>query len=214
MNSDIVAYYQDRAKEYEKIYNKPERQSELLLAAQILQQIFKNKEVFEIACGTGYWTEKIAETAKSILATDINNTVIEIAKLKNYSGAKVDFSIADIFNLANTYKYESLFGGFIWSHIKRQDLNNFIDVTISVAGSGGTVVFMDNNYVAGSNLPATDTDDLGNTYQTRVLENGTTYKVLKNFPTEKFIRQLLTGKATDINFINLQYYWLLKYECI
>lgn len=214
MNSDIVAYYKDRAKEYEKIYNKPERQSELLLAAQILQQIFKNKEVFEIACGTGYWTEKIAETAKSILATDINSTVIEIAKLKNYSGAKVDFSIADIFNLANTYKYESLFGGFIWSHIKRQDLNNFIDVTISVAGSGGTVVFMDNNYVAGSNLPVTDTDDLGNTYQTRVLENGTTHKVLKNFPTKKYIKQLLIGKVTDINFINLKYYWILKCECI
>lgn len=214
MNSDIVAYYKDRAKEYEKIYNKPERQSELLLAAQILQLIFKNKEVFEIACGTGYWTEKIAETAKSILATDINSTVIEIAKLKNYSGAKVDFSIADIFNLANTYKYESLFGGFIWSHIKRQDLNNFIDVTISVAGSGGTVVFMDNNYVAGSNLPVTDTDDLGNTYQTRVLENGTTHKVLKNFPTKKYIKQLLIGKVTDINFINLKYYWILKCECI
>ena len=80
MNSDIVSYYRDRAKEYEKIYSKPERQSDLLLAEQILKDTFAYKDVFEIACGTGYWTQKISATAKNILATDINNTVIEVAK--------------------------------------------------------------------------------------------------------------------------------------
>lgn len=214
MNSDIVSYYKDRATEYEKIYSKPERQSDLLLAGQILQDTFANKDIFEIACGTGYWTEKISATANKILATDINDTVIEVAKSKNYSPAKVDFQTADIFNLANINKHESLFGGFIWSHIKLQDLSNFIDTANSLVENSGTIVFMDNNYVEGSNLPVTDKDDLGNTYQTRTLENATTHKVLKNFPTETFIRQLLTDKATDISFINLQYYWILRYKNI
>lgn len=214
MRSDIISYYKERAKEYEKIYSKPERQSDLLLAGQILQNIFTGKEVFEIACGTGYWTKKIAATAKSILATDINDTVIEIAKAKNYLPAKVDFQLADIFKLANITQYESLFGGFIWSHVKLQELHNFIDVVNSLVERDKTLVFMDNNYVAGSNLPVTDKDNSGNTYQTWKLENGTTYKVLKNFPTEKFIRQLLTGKAADINFINLDYYWILQYKKI
>ena len=80
--------------------------------------------------------------------------------------------------------------------------------------SFGTIVFMDNNYAGGSNLPVTDKDDFGNTYQTRTLENGAIHKVLKNFPTEKFIRQLLTARATDIEFISLQYYWILKYKTI
>jgi SAM-dependent methyltransferase len=214
MNSDIVSYYKDRAKEYEKIYSKPERQSDLLLAGQILQDTFAGKEVLEIACGTGYWTQKIAATAGSILATDINDAVIEVAKSKNYSPAKVDFQTADIFNLTGNVKHESLFGGFIWSHIKLQDLNNLIDITNSLVKNDGTIVFMDNNYVEGSNLSVIDTDNLGNTYQTRALENGTTHRVLKNFPTEQFIRQLLTSKATDLNFINLEYYWILKYKNI
>jgi 2-polyprenyl-3-methyl-5-hydroxy-6-metoxy-1,4-benzoquinol methylase len=214
MNSDIVSYYKDRAKEYEKIYSKPERQSDLLLAGQILLDIFADKNVFEIACGTGYWTQKISVTAKTILATDINDTVIEIAKYKNYSPAKVDFHTADIFDLTNTNKNESLFGGFIWSHIKLQDLNNFIDAVNNLVQSGGTIVFMDNKYVEGSNLPVTDKDNSGNTYQTRTLENGSTHKVLKNFPTETFIQQLLTDRAADINFINLQYYWILTYKNI
>ncbi len=196
MNSDMVSYYKDRANEYEKIYSKPERQNDLLLAGQILQDIFHDKEVFEIACGTGYWTEKISKTAHSILATDINDTVIEVAKAKKYSPAIVDFQTADIFNLAATIKHESLFGGFIWSHIKLQDLNDFIDITNLLVKGSGTIVFMDNNYVEGSNLPVTDTDNLGNTYQTRKLDNGTTHKVLKNFPTEIFLHQLLANKVS------------------
>lgn len=212
MNSDIISYYKDRAKEYEKSYSKPERQNDLFLAGQILQDTFADKDVFEIACGTGYWTQKISATAKNILATDINESVIEIAKSKNYSPAKVDFQIADLFDLTNINKHESLFGGFIWSHIKLQDLDNFINAVNSHVQNSGIIVFMDNNYVEGSSLPLTDKDDLGNTYPTRTLENGTIHKVLKNFPTEIFIRELLTNKATDIKFINMQYYWILRYK--
>lgn len=209
LNTDIVSYYKDRAREYEKIYLKPERQKDLLQATEILQQIFNNKDIFEIACGTGYWTERIAKTAKTILATDINDTVIEVAKSKTYSPAEVAFQKADIFNLPGDTKYESVFGGFIWSHIKVEELNSFLDQLNKLVVKGGTVVFIDNNYVERSNLPITDIDNMGNTFQTRKLENGSIHKVLKNFPTEKFIRQILKDKASDINIIKLEYYWIL-----
>lgn len=214
LNTDIISYYKDRAGEYEKIYLKPERQNDLLQAAEILQQKFYNKNVFEIACGTGYWTERIAKAAKTILATDINDTVIEVAKSKIYSPAQVTFQTADLFNLPADLKYESLFGGFIWSHVKLEELNNFLHQLHKCIVSGGTVVFIDNNYVEGSNLPITGTDNRGNTFQTRQLEDGSTFKVLKNFPTEKAVRHLLEDKACDINVINLQYYWILTYKLL
>lgn len=212
MNLDPILYYKDRAREYEKIYSRPERQNDLKKVTELLQEMFKNKEIFEIACGTGYWTERIAKTAKTILATDINDTVIEVAKSKNYSAAAVRFQIVDIFNLPHEIKYESVFGGFIWSHIKLEDLNNFIDGLYRIMVKGGTAVFIDNNYVEGSSLPITNIDKMGNTFQARQLENGSKHKVLKNFPTEKFIRQLLADKASDINIINLEYYWILTYK--
>jgi SAM-dependent methyltransferase len=214
MNADLVLYYKERAKEYEKIYSKPGRKGDLLLAEQILQDTFSDKDVFEIACGTGYWTLKISHTAKQILATDINASVLEIAKSKKFLPGKVSFQEADIFSLTPVKKHQSLFGGFIWSHINNEDLNNFIDIAKSLVHPGGTMVFMDNNYVEGSNLPIAGNDDSGNTYQIRTLENGTRHKVLKNFPTEKFIRQLLNGKATDVEFIGLQHYWILKFKNI
>lgn len=211
-NSDLILYYKERANEYEKIYGKPERQNDLLTATQLLQDSFANKTVFEVACGTGYWTEKIAKTARSIIATDINETVLDIAKSKKYSPAVVDFQIADLFALANSVTYENLFGGFIWSHIKLQTLPEFVCLMNNRVHENGTVVFMDNKYVEGSSLPISDTDKLGNTYQTRTLANGTIHNVLKIFPTEVFIRQLLADKASDINFTNLTYYWILAYK--
>lgn len=212
MGSDIVSYYKARAKEYEKIYSKPERQDDLLLAGEYLKDTFRDKEVFEIACGTGYWTKIIAKTAKKILATDINETVIEIAKSKEYEPGEVKFRLEDIFQLKNPDKHESLFGGFIWSHINLRDIDHFIEILNSLTQKHGTIVLMDNNYVKESSTPIAWQDKSGNTYQTRMLENGTSYKVLKNFPDENFIRKKLSNKATEIDFINLEYYWILTYK--
>jgi 2-polyprenyl-3-methyl-5-hydroxy-6-metoxy-1,4-benzoquinol methylase len=211
MNRDLVSYYKDRAKEYEKVYLKPERQNDLRKATIILQSLFFQKTVFEVACGTGYWTEKIAETATEIYASDINKSVIEIAENKHYKN-KVVFGLADIYNFTSDKKYQSVFGGFIWSHILLQDLTGFIDKIKDLTASDGTIVFMDNNYVEGSNHPITKTDEHGNTYQTRKLEDGTSHLVLKNFPTKEFIINQLSGIATEMNFINLTYYWIVSFR--
>ena len=214
MNKNLIEYYKERAKEYEKIYEKPERQEELDRATKILQEIFFDKEVLELACGTGYWTERIAMTARSILATDINEAVIDIARQKIFSKASVNFQVQDIFNLIPEFKYGSLFAGFIWSHIRLQDLDNFLSVVHNCVNPGGTIVFMDNNFVADSSRPITETDKQNNTYQARKLENGKDYLVLKNFPTKADIRGKLGDKARDITFHDLKYYWLVTYKAI
>ena len=211
MNTDIVSYYKDRALEYEKIYSKPERQDELKSATGILQEIFAKKQVLEIACGTGYWTERIAAKVTSILATDINETVIDVAKKKGLSSEQVSFEIADIYNFPAHDKFESLFGGFIWSHVLLQDLDKFLSTVNTLVKPGGTVVFMDNNFVEESNHPVTKIDEYGNSFQTRKLEDNSTHLVLKNFPTEDFLRQKIKDVAGEIRFYNLKYYWIICY---
>ncbi len=211
MNSDIISYYNKRAKEYDKIYAKPERQADLLAAEQILQRIFADKNVLEIACGTGYWTQKISYKAKNILATDINESVIEIAKSKDYPINNVRFLTSDIFELTPAHKQQALFGGFIWSHIKLEELETFIDKVNSLVEDQGPIVFMDNRFADDNNLPIVETDSFGNTYQDRTLEDGTTHRVIKNFPTETFIMNKLSGKAINLKLTPLQYYWILEY---
>lgn len=214
MNKNLVSYYKDRAQEYDKIYSKPERQDDIQNTTSILQATFANRQVLEIACGTGYWTERIAQSATSIYATDINETVIEVAKRKTFSKCQVSFGLADIYNFPTKNKYESLFAGFIWSHIYLKDLDKFLISVNHLVAPGGTVVFMDNNFVEGSNHPIDNTDEQGNTFQTRKLEDGTEHLVLKNFPTEKFLRHKLDGISNNIKIINLRYYWILSYTTL
>ena len=117
-----------------------------------------------------------------------------------------------MFSLNLKERFESLFGGFIWSHIKLQELDNFFDKVNNLILPNGTIVLIDNNYVEGISTPVTDEDEFGNTYQTRTLKDGSNHLVLKNFPREDFIREKLKSKAKGISFINLKYYWILKYN--
>lgn len=212
MNVDQIQYYFERAKEYERIYQKPERQEDLTKLRIILKDIFSAKSVFEIACGTGYWTQFISETAKSIFAVDINDTVIEIARSKKYH-APITFEKADIFNITNTNeKFDSGFGGFIWSHIPKQELDVFLSGFISNISPGGLVVFVDNKYVEGSNTPIKSKDEYGNTYQIRQLSDGSKYKVMKNFPVEKEILDIIDPIGSDIELEQLKYFWVLKFK--
>ena len=211
MNRDLSSYYSNRAHEYEKIYDKPERQEDLTRLSKLLQEIFSGRELLEIACGTGFWTQRIAETAREILATDISSPVLNIARSKTYTNARVTFRPADFNNIHSHGSHESLFGGFIWSHIKVQDLPAFLKLVKEQVVPGGRLVFIDNNFVKGSSTPIATKDKQGNTYQNRILENGNEYQVLKNFPTEKFIRKLLKNESDDVKFTKLQYYWLLEF---
>ena len=210
MNQNLVSYYSDRAKEYEKVYLNPVEQEDLQTAKKIFQDLFANKSVLEIACGTGYWTERIAKTATSIYATDINESVIEIAKERQKDN--ITFAVADMFDFTPVEKFDAVFGGFIWSHILLQDLDKFLEKISGFVKPNGTIVFIDGNAVEGTNHDLkniTKTDEFGNTFQMRKLENGTKHLVLKNFPKKKFLIQKLSRIATEIKFINLEYYWIL-----
>ena len=74
------------------------------------------------------------------------------------------------------------------------------------------MVFMDNRFVPGSNTPISRTDDAGNTYQLRKLENGNEYEVLKHFPDKMEAKRILTDSAIEICWTELEYYWLLTYK--
>ena len=67
-------YYNNRAKEYDSVYfrNDEVRQNEQKLIKEQMIGLFIGKNVLEVACGTGYWTETIAQVANTIVATDIS----------------------------------------------------------------------------------------------------------------------------------------------
>jgi demethylmenaquinone methyltransferase/2-methoxy-6-polyprenyl-1,4-benzoquinol methylase len=70
IEASMVSYYAERAAEYERIYHKPERQADLRQLRSFVERTFADADVFELACGTGYWTEILSRTAALVVATD------------------------------------------------------------------------------------------------------------------------------------------------
>lgn len=212
MKNDQVTYYSKRAEEYEKIYEKPERQRDIPKVIEYLQNHFYSKDLIEIACGTGYWTQHMSKTAKHILATDINEKVMDIAKSKQYERGNVKFQLADVFNLPDELgNYEAGFGGFIWSHIPVQRLSLFLKNFLSLINPGGLVIIFDNTYVGGSSTPIHYTDESENTYQKRILMDGSEYSIIKNFPTDEELLSLIKPVGNNIEITRFEYYWAVKF---
>ncbi len=128
MNTNLVEYYRLRALEYEAVYQKPERRNDLQTVGDRLKDVFAGLDVLEVACGTGYWTQRIAETANSVAASDINEEVLAVAKAKSY-GCPVTFGREDLYRPAANMPpaFDGLFGGFIWSHIPREQLKKVLE---------------------------------------------------------------------------------------
>lgn len=205
-------YYAQRAEKLEQIYTLPERQQDLQEIAARINALLRNQQVLELACGTGFWTEKYAAQAASVHATDINQNMLDLAQKKPYPPGKVSFSIADIHHLppAQPGQYSACFVGFLWSHTKREQQTELLQGFSRAAGAGSLLVMIDNNDVEGSSLPVARTDAEGNTYQLRTQEDGSRVEIVKNFPSDSALRKKLGGLVRDIRIFRNQYYWLLS----
>lgn len=214
-DSDLRVYYAQRAHEYEQVYAKPERQEDIARLGALLQDALAGQDVLEVACGTGYWTQTVARTARSILATDANTAVLDLARAKEYPAERVRFRQADALTLEGVSgSFTAGFAGFWWSHVARERLPTFLRTFHRHLGVGRRVVVADNLYVAGSNQAITRRDAEGNTYQRRTLGNGQTFEVLKNFPSLGELHDSLCGVADQITLTSLTHYWCLCYRIV
>lgn len=212
IETTMARYYADRAAEYERIYQKPERQADLLWLREFVERTLAGADVLEIACGTGYWTQVVARSAASVVATDLNEEVLNIARSKPIDPQRATIRRADAYSLdVLDSSYTGGLAAFWWSHVKKSRLQEFLANFHRVLSPGARVVFIDNLYVEGSSTPVSRSDAEGNTYQQRRLDDGTTHEVLKNFPTAAELRAAAPGSATDVRVELLRYYWVLSY---
>ena len=208
----LLDYYARRAAEYERIYQKPERQRKLALLKAYLIKLLAGRDVLEVACGTGYWTALLAPFTRSILATDAAAEVLDVAQAKAYPSGRVRFKQANAYVLdAVAGDFNGGFAGFWWSHIQKIRRADFLKRFHGRLQSGAMVVFIDNVYVEGSSTPISGVDEAGNTYQDRRLEDGSCHRVLKNFPTEAELREAVGEAGADVRFVDFTYYWCLSY---
>ena len=210
----LRAYYAARAAEYDRVYLKPERQADLRQIEAWLPARLVGRRVLEVACGTGYWTRFIAPAAAEMLALDAAPETLDIAR-QRVPPERVSFSVGDAYALLDSIepgsRFDAAFAGFWWSHAPRERLREFLQGLHACLEPGARVVFLDNRFVPGSSTPVSEEDAQGDTWQQRRLEDGSTHRVLKNFPTEAALREAVAGLATDVHVTTWAHYWALDY---
>ncbi len=210
--SDMRAYYAARAPYYDAVYLKPERREDIMFLTQHLPDRLQGRNVLEIACGTGYWTQHIAPAATRLVATDLTSEPLGFARLRP-ANESVVFLQLDAFALPEQLgDFTGAFAGLWFSHVPIQARSGFLDGLHARLNPGARVLLMDNNEVQLKDFPIAETDMEGNTYQHRSLQDGSIHRVLKNFPTETELRLLLDPVSKNTQFRQLQNFWLLEYE--
>jgi SAM-dependent methyltransferase len=200
-NFGLLNYYALRAAEYENIYAKPERQEDLQKLKELLQKLFMGKDVLEIACGTGYWTNIISGSARSIAASDLNDEVLEIARSKNYK-CDVQFIRDDAYILKKINgNFNAGCAGFLYSHLLKNEVQKFLINFNKKFIKGSIAALFDNNFVEGSSTPISRIDEEGNSFQTRFLGDGSKHEIIKNFPDENEIRKSLSPHSEEFSII-------------
>jgi demethylmenaquinone methyltransferase/2-methoxy-6-polyprenyl-1,4-benzoquinol methylase len=210
----LRTYYAARAPEYEAIYAKPERPADLATLRDLVAGFARGRRMLEVACGTGYWTAVLAATARSVLATDVTDEMLALARAKALATDIVTFARADAYRReAVDGAFDGAFAGFWWTHVLRSDRSRFLGGLHRRLEPGARVMLIDNRYVEGSSTPVSRTDAAGNLYQQRRLADGSTHEVLKNFPSpEELRRDLAAAGVLAPEIVETTYFWVATYD--
>ena len=206
----MQAYYAARAPEYDSVYRKPERQVDLRAIEPWVSSKFAAARVLEIACGTGYWTQFIAPVASHVTALDAASEMLTLARAR-VPERKVEFLVGDAYDLPRHASFDAAFCGFWFSHVPRARQREFLVGLNAALRPGARVVMLDNRYVEGSSTPVTERDADGNGYQARTLGDGSTHRVLKNFPAKRELRSLVADLGERAAFTTWKHFWAFEY---
>ncbi len=210
----IKSYYAARAPYYDDVYDRPERREDIAFLREHLPSVFAGRSVLEVACGTGYWTQHIAPAAATMTATDAVAEPMEFARRRPGVEA-VRFELADAYDLPESLgRFDAAFAGLWFSHVPVGRRHEFLASLHRRLVPGARVVFLDNSEVQARDLPITERDTEGNTYQDRRLKDGSVHRVLKNFPARAELEASIAPFGANPSHRSLQNFWLFEYEAV
>lgn len=210
----VARYYATLANEYDTLAGYTDA-----LAGELrepikarFQEALRGHKVLEIACGTGYWTEVIAGAAESILATDVDPTMISLARRRLAGHSNVRCQVADAYDLDGVQgHFTAAFSHWWWSHVPKSRLRGFLCALHEKLMPGALVIFADQLRY---DWALRREDQEGNLLERRTLPDGSQWEIVKNFPTEDEIVSTLRGISQSVSYREYHEarYWALAYN--
>jgi 2-polyprenyl-3-methyl-5-hydroxy-6-metoxy-1,4-benzoquinol methylase len=180
MTDDLLAgqaaYYRRRAGEYD-VTAYGDVAAARPRIARIVAEMAPTGRVLEIACGTGLWTEPLADRAATMTAIDVAPEAIAIAR-DRIGSERVTFEVADVFAWTTAERFDVIFFSAWLSHVPASRFDQFWQLLRGLLADGGRVLFLDEHVNVREKetyLPGEDE------VVERRLTDGSTYRIVKNF---------------------------------
>lgn len=148
-----LAYYRARASEYDQWFLRqgrydrgPEHRAEWLREVAIIEAallpVVNQKEVLELACGTGLWTQHLAQASARTVALDASPEVIALNR-ERVRSPNVEHRVADIFAWQPDATFDVVFFSFWLSHVPPQRFDTFWATVRRALKPNGCAFFVD-----------------------------------------------------------------------
>jgi SAM-dependent methyltransferase len=207
-------YYSRRAQEYEQIYHRddPSRQGELELLSRAMCDTLADLNVLEVACGTGFWTERVATSARRVVATDASEEMLQVASGKCLP-PNVHLARADAYDFSAVGSgFTGGLANFWFSHVPKDRLSEFLGGFHAALASRARIFLTDNCYEAGVGGDQVSIKGQADTYKRRYLSDGSEHLVLKNYYSQEELSGIFSQYSDDVRINVGTHYWWLAYS--
>ncbi len=184
-------YYNKRAREYDASmgYGDPAVVESLVPVIDEIKNRVRGLNVLELACGPGFWTSHMIETAKFVLASDYNQSTLDQAINRNLPSSKVRFIQTDAYDIKSVQgEFEVLVAVDWLAHVPLAKMQVFLQNVNHRLPADSQMIFVDQ--LPGPHSLTSEFDQQGNHIQTRALENGEVFKVIKHFFSDQQYMEL------------------------
>lgn len=219
--AEQIAYYRARAREYDDTLRRRERYvslggsvagrsgdeegKEVAILLEALEGMRPFDSVLELACGTGWWTQWLAENARQVTAVDAAEEMLALNR-ERVSAANVRYILADVFSWKPDRQFDLVFFAFWMSHVPHDRFAAFWQLVGDSLASTGRVFFIDE-------LGTEETRGL----ETRVdgeavlreLEDGRQFRAVKVFyqPSALEATLRMLGWNVEVRPAGRRFYW-------
>lgn len=213
--AEQLDYYRARAAEFDAerqhAESDPGLVAEVAALEQALHRIGPSGAVLELGCGTGNWTERLAEWADRLVAVDAAPEMIDRARAK-VEAEHVEFVVADLFAWSPPQRFDVVFFAFVLSHVPPSRFDAFWELVGQALAPQGRVFFIDN-----SSSETVDEEPVSHPHVRLVrrrLRNGEQHRVIKTLHEPEELRHRLhqRGWNATVQPTGDRFYWALAHR--
>jgi demethylmenaquinone methyltransferase/2-methoxy-6-polyprenyl-1,4-benzoquinol methylase len=185
------SFYKARAPEYDEWWQRRGRydrgedaarewERQVAVVDGALAAFGASGDVLELAGGTGWWTQRLATTARRLTVVDASPETLALNQAR-VSRTDVEYIAADLFDWTPPKSYDVVFFSFWLSHVPRSKFSEFWTLVRSCLGPMGRAFFVDNRNdpSPGENAPDPYVIEYGPDLHLRELSDGSRYRVVK-----------------------------------